>query len=237
MVRIRRLTTVGLYINIRSSNPSCGMMLRHVISNTGLGEDYIMPAIGQSPNEHEGQTDVMHINDNASDQLLEWRATEDKPEVFKRIRFLTQWYDSEDSRSTSYIGVGQLKLWDTARSARAHRFQLLYVSSLLLTQDNIPWFNKNNDAGISISLSFVGAKRQESVPALLIYSESKHVLERALKVVRDLPWFRTGNIRIVLCSGPAIRNLVLRSTGESTADMATFSYMIPNLLQLSVQYA
>lgn len=191
-----------------------------------------MPAIDQSPNEHEGQTDVMHIDDNASDQLLEWRATEDRPQVFKRIRFLTQWYDAEDSRATSYFGVGQLRVWHAASTASAHRFQLLFMSNLMLREDD----KINNDAGIWLNLGFVGAKREESVPVLLIYSESKHEREQALKAVRELPWFRTSSIRIMLCSGPTIRALVLQSKGAITASLAAFSYMIPNLVQHSAQY-
>jgi hypothetical protein len=50
------------------------MILRHITDVThlveDLGEDGIMPAMGQSQNRDDDQIDAMHIQDDASENLL-----------------------------------------------------------------------------------------------------------------------------------------------------------------------
>ena len=191
------------------------MMLRHVTTVTNLvedpAEDHTMPAMGESWNEHEDQTDTMHIQADTSDKLFKWRAAEDTPEVFKRVRFLTQWYDAEDSRATAYYRLGQLKIWCTAGSAIAHRRQLVRMSVRSLQKDATLHFN--NDAYTLVTFCFLGANRQDSLPMFLIYSKSKHKRERALRLAREIPWFRTSSIKIAACFGAIIRDTIIRQSG------------------------
>lgn len=202
-----------LYINVCSSNPSCDTILRHVTDVTDLAEDpaedRTMPALGPSWNQDGDQTAAMHIQDDASERLLEWRAAEDTPEVFKRVRFLTQWYDAEDSRATSYARLGQLKLWRVAGSAEARRKCLVRMSARSLKP--ITTFQLyDSDAYIVVSLYFLGTNRRESVPVFIIYSKSKQNRELALRAARELPWFRTSNIQIATCCAAVIRDTIIR---------------------------
>jgi hypothetical protein len=175
-----------------------------------LGEDGIMPAMGQSQNRDDDQIDAMHIQDDASENLLEWRAAEDTPEVFKRVRFLTQWYDAEDSRdSSSYLRFGQLNIWHMVGSARPRKKHLVERSAQSLRENaTLQLYDKG--AHTLLSLCFLGTKRQDSVPVFIIYSKSKQNRERALREARELPWFRTGNIKIATSSGTIFRENIMR---------------------------
>lgn len=103
------------------------MIFRHVVDVTNSVDD--ATAIAQTGDQYIDKTAAMHIEDDASDKILEWRASGDTPGIFKRVRFLTQWYDAEDSKGKLYLKVGKLKFWNFTSSASAYRKQLLTMST------------------------------------------------------------------------------------------------------------
>ncbi len=190
------------------------MILRHLDNATNLArditDDQIMPVIAQHWDEPEEETDAMHIQDDAFDTLLKWQAVEDTPEVFKRVRFLTQWYNADDSRDTSFFRVGPLKIWHMAGSALAHAGQIGRSSILSLYQEDLCLPFKRT--GIRLWLAFLGANRQDSIPVLLIYSKSKQNRERTLRIAKKMQWFPTSNIKIAAFSSTVFEESLLRHT-------------------------
>jgi hypothetical protein len=188
------------------------MILRHVTDVIDLvedpAEDWTMPATGQSRNQDDDQTNAMHIQDDASEKLLEWRATEDTPEVFKRVRFLTQWYDAEDSRDTCYDRLGQLKIWGVVGSAKAHKEHLVLMSAQILGHAIFKLYDE--DAALFVNMWFMGTHRHDSVPVFIIYSKSKQNREQTLRAAREIPWFRTSSIKIATCFAAKVRDKIIR---------------------------
>jgi hypothetical protein len=172
-------------------------------------EDFTKHALCHSRKQEHDKTNTIYIHDNTSKEVLEWQAAEDTPEVFKRVRFITQWFDAEDSRSVSCYRVGpQLFIWNAIGSARTHRKQLVTTSAQILKQK---WDDKFDfSAQVVVNLYFLGTTRQGSVPVFNIYSRCKRNRDRMSKHARGLPWFRTGSIRIATCSAAAIRDHIIR---------------------------
>ena len=171
-------------------------------------EDFTKNALSHSRKQEHDKTNTIYIHDNISKEVLEWQAAEDTPEVFKRVRFITQWYDAEDSRSASCLRVGQLFIWKARNSARTHRKQLVPMSAQILKQKWDDTFDFSAD--IVVNMYFLGTTRQDSVPVFNIYSKCKRNRDEMSKHARELPWFRTGSIRIATCSAAAIRDHIIQ---------------------------
>jgi hypothetical protein len=193
------------------------MLFRRVIDVTSAdyrNSEQTMAASTHCRQEGNGQVccEDDHIEDSIPSNLLIAHNVEDSPEVFKRTRFVTRWQDSEQSRDFNFVKVGAMTCWAPAGPALPVRRRICDILREHVERRERYIFQPPkarqpiSPRSITCGMFFIGPELQKSKPFILIYSESKSIRRRALKVARELPCLGPqSDIAVATCSGPIFR--------------------------------
>lgn len=116
--------------------------------------------------------------------------TEDGPEIFKRVRFLSRWENREESRGPFRFRTGEYCWWRASCfEAKTIKNAVARVLSRTLSSDLLRTC-KTWDTTIAVSLFFVGQSVQQSRPILVIFSMEKTKRKKAWKFCKDIDWVK-----------------------------------------------
>ncbi|TAQ88386.1 hypothetical protein B7494_g3320 [Chlorociboria aeruginascens] len=198
--RCKTMTVAASNLDVRCSNSECGMVYGRITDITDIEQPGIIPAkAGRQGNRDSEETDDeieydMAIGDIAIGdtvpaklaKLCGLKRTEDSPEVFKRVRFITRWEDFEESRGDMIWSSGGISCWKNSGPASD-------PASKILTSVSDYWCDDSPKIMppklvLVAGMFFVGPNRQHSVPVIIVYARyeegSRWAIRRARKCMR-----------------------------------------------------
>jgi hypothetical protein len=155
--------------------------------------------------EDEFPADLISISD-----------TEEGPEVFKRVRFLSRWEFRRESRGALRYTIGPYNWW-VARGPE--------IKAMKDSLDTIMRANTSRifaAAGENIwqrilylNIFFVGSTLQQSRPVLFIFCMTKQVRREAWKHCTEIDWIRANPTLVLLTSCSTVFHLHIKKGFEA----------------------
>jgi hypothetical protein len=139
--------------------------------------------------DHVLDDDIVMV-DTVPAKFLTPNRVEDGPEIFKRVRFITRWEDSEESRGSLLWSSGTASCWCVAGPARDSMSPILRILVKYIGS-NMPPMPK--DVAILAGIFFIGANRQDSKPVLVVYANSEKWHQIAAHKARK--WLRLNKLK------------------------------------------
>ncbi|KAK6080924.1 hypothetical protein SCUP234_05022 [Seiridium cupressi] len=215
-------------LDIACKNQRCGLIYRGVLDLSDLDEHQIDKVMALGPlaaGDKAKHTIIGHDDDDDEDTTLhlqadisdDWNIADmdrEGPEVFKRVRFLSRWEDLPESRGFVFASFGNVHLWTISLHGYAGMIKhQMALSTVVQAGRFFDYIHADQESCVPyhdvrsrlwFKLGFIGRSKMRSVPALVLYSESRKVRSRARRVLKELPWLQ-GKSRYLLMtgSGPA----------------------------------
>jgi hypothetical protein len=212
---------------IFSSNPRCAMEIQCLEEvqdqTTAIGED-----TDGSIKHFNTKTDsrIAHSDweDASSMDLVTSFKTEEGPEVFKRVRFLSRWEFRNESRGKLRYRINQYNWWTTTcpeafvmRKTLRIAFEKKADSLSFARQKHKTW-----DRALCINLFFVGKTLQQSVPVLFIFSMDQKMRRKAWDLFAELDWIRAHPSLILLTTCHSIFHPAVKRFYQSRHEFMTY---------------
>jgi hypothetical protein len=185
------------------SNPRCAMEIQCLeeiqdhTTATGEDTDGSIMRFNTKTNSRIAHSDW---EDASSLDLVTSIKTEDGPEVFKRVRFLSRWEFRRESRGHLAYRIDQYNWWwaycpeaTVMRDTLGTAFDTSVAGRGFARQRY-----STLDPSISIGLFFVGKSLQQSIPVLVIFSMDKKMRMKACNLFSGFDWVRAHPSLILL---------------------------------------
>ncbi|CAN9411990.1 unnamed protein product [Alternaria alternata] len=215
--RCKRSTLRANNLVFTCPDPRCEMEIQRIeeihddTANNKMDSDATQPnfrtdgSIMQPDFEDEFPTDLISIFD-----------TEEGPEVFKRVRFLSRWEFRLESRGSLFAKVGQYNWW-IASCLEATAMKVNLINTLQNVSARHTWVSPGaswSERKLLFCVFFVGPTLQESRPVLVIFGMSKKVRREAWKHSIGIDWIRANPSLILLTSWHSIFHPAIKKFWE-----------------------
>jgi hypothetical protein len=185
-----------------SSNSRCAMEIQYleeIQDNTVAIEDDTNASITHFNTETSGRITQSDWEDAFPMDLAISSKTEEGPEVFKRVRFLSRWEFRHESRGILRYQVDQYSWWRAVcPEAMAMKQVVAGTFERKKWSSSGPIRSSKWEKRICIGLFFVGKTLQQSIPVLVIFSMDKKQRREACKFLADLDWIRAHPLLALL---------------------------------------
>ncbi|KAI1858886.1 uncharacterized protein JN550_012345 [Neoarthrinium moseri] len=194
--------------DINCRNKQCRYMYRRVADISAIDKGFLLKQVAAYHSNHANcVADSTMDYDSDEDDFVtngEERALQKcyqkaefsnvTVEIFKRARLLSRWENRLESRADKpFYEFRGLSLWAFTHEFETYRFQM-GVSICLQLLHHSDYINSCMTEGESSFLQavicFMGRKRAQSVPTIVLYSQQRRVMKRALAVLKRLDWVR-----------------------------------------------
>jgi hypothetical protein len=185
-----------------SSNSRCVMEIQCLEENqdqaTAIGED-TDGSIACFNTKTDSRIAYSDWEDASSLDLATSSETEDGPEVFKRVRFLSRWEYRHESRGKLCYRIDQYSWWGAAcPEALAMKHVSAGTLERRIWSNPVPARYDEWKADIFIGLFFVGKTLQQSIPVLAIFSMDKKKRKKAWNLLAGLDWVKAHPSLVLL---------------------------------------
>jgi hypothetical protein len=180
-------------------------------------EDDTNASITHFDTETSGRITQSDWEDAVPMDLATSSKTEEGPEVFKRVRFLSRWEFRHESRGKLRYQIDQYSWWG-AGCPEAVALRTVAASAILrrYRSERVSLKCDNWETCIGISLCFVGKTLQQSIPVLLVFSMDKKRRRRVWETLSDLEWVRANPSLILLTTCHSIFQPAIKIACQST---------------------
>jgi hypothetical protein len=184
-----------------SSDPRCEMEIQRIEElhhdTTTLNDK--MDGNPPKPNlSTDGSITHPDFEDAFPADLVSMSDTEEGPEVFKRVRFLSRWEFRLESRGPLEYKTGQYNWW----AADCPEAQVMKDALGATLWDHVCEIEELNSVEqyFALNLFFVGSTLQQSRPVLLIFSMTKQGRREAWRHSTGIDWIKANPSLVVLTS-------------------------------------
>jgi hypothetical protein len=200
---------------IFSSDPRCDMeiqRLEEVHDDTTALNGKMDGSATRTNLRKDGISTHLDHEDGYPADLVSKFDTEEGPEVFKRVRFLSRWEFRRESRGCLFSKIGHYNWW-LADCPEALAMNVTLGNAFRESSDVPLWFRPG--AGFAeiivlFGVFFVGLTLQQSRPVLVMFSMTKKARREAWKFCTGIDWIRANPSLILLTSWHSIFHPVIR---------------------------
>ena len=183
---------------LSSSDPRCEMEIQRIEEIHDDTANNKMDSDATRPNFRTDGSILQHdFEDEFPADLISTSNTEEGPEIFKRVRFLSRWEFRIESRGSLLTKTGQYNWW-VANCLEATAMKQALVDALCENWDDSIYAVEG--VNIFLNLFFVGSTLQQSRPVFLLFSTSKVERRVAWKVSIGIDWIKANPSLVVLTS-------------------------------------
>ncbi|RYN78887.1 hypothetical protein AA0117_g3955 [Alternaria alternata] len=183
---------------LSSSDPRCEMEIQRIEEIHDDTANNKMDSDATRPNFRTDGSIMQHdFEDEFPADLISTSNTEEGPEIFKRVRFLSRWEFRIESRGSLLTKTGQYNWW-VANCLEATAMKQALVDALCENWDDSIYAVEG--VNIFLNLFFVGSTLQQSRPVFLLFSTSKVERRVAWKVSIGIDWIKANPSLVVLTS-------------------------------------
>ncbi|KAK8000747.1 Metallo-dependent hydrolase [Apiospora arundinis] len=191
------------------NNPDCGFTYREIVdvSDTSVNNLNNWLAGRDTKPQHEFSPGVNLPNGDDINRIVSLHQATDGPEIFKRVKFLSRWEDSMESRGTHEMFNNGTHFWylNTAGSGHGitHQIFLMTYDQLDLIPENEWWKQADCDLvfpedNIVFQVGFAGSSARFSVPVIILFCADLHRRKLIADWMYKLDVVKSSRLRVLV---------------------------------------